>query len=139
MSKTPSYKQVLTTMIIIIAISYTLLWKCSHISFTKSEMEFIANYLVWEQKEAGKKTEYDDNEIIAAKIFPKSTFQYTIRPFVWTRKQMSANDYLLQACLDAKERSDIKDALKYTEAVSTFESRFAEWEINLEKAKESMK
>jgi len=52
---------------------------------------------------------------------------------------MSENNYLLQACLDAKEREDIKDALKYTDAVSTFESRFAEWEINLDKAKESLK
>ena len=134
-----SYKQVHLTMVIIIAIAYTMLWKSIHISFTKSRMESIANYLVWEQKEAGKKTEYDDNEIIAAKIFPKSTFQYTINPFVWTRKQMSENNYLLQACLDAKEREDIKDALKYTDAVSTFESRFAEWEINLDKAKESLK
>jgi len=81
-----SYKQVHLTMVIIIAIAYTMLWKSIHISFTKSRMESIANYLVWEQKEAGKKTEYDDNEIIAAKIFPKSTFQYTINPFVWTRK-----------------------------------------------------
>ena len=105
----------------------------------KSQMRFVANYLVWEQDRAGKQTEFDDNKIIAAKIFPKSSFQYSIHPFVWTKKQMSANDDLLQACLDAKERSDIKDAVKYKEDISTFEARFLKWEINLEKAKESLK
>ncbi len=139
MLKKLSIKQVFAIMVLLVALAYTTLWKSSRIFTAKCKMDWIAIYLVWEQKRAGKKTENDDNEIIAAKIFPKSTFQYTINPFVWTRKQMSANDDLLQACLDAKERYNIKDALKYAECVSTFEARFSEWEINLEKAKESLK
>jgi hypothetical protein len=134
-----SYKKVYLIMVLIVALAFTTLLKCSHISLTKIKMEWYAIYLVCEQDQAGNKVESDDNEIIAAKIFPKSTFQYTINPFVWTRKQMSTNDDLLQACLDAKERDDIKDALEYEAAAKTFDARFSEWELNLEKAKESLK
>jgi hypothetical protein len=52
---------------------------------------------------------------------------------------MSENDELLQACLDAEERDDNRDAVKYKEDLSTFEARFSKWEVNLEKAKESLK
>ncbi len=139
MSKSMSYKQVYLIFVIIMVSVFTLIIKTSCVSMAKSHMKFVANYLVWEQEAAEKKTTRDDNEIIAAKILPKSTFRYVINPFVWTTKQMSANDDLLQACLDAKEREDIKDALKYKEAAATFEARFSMWELNFEKAKESLK
>lgn len=101
-------------------------------------LKFAANDLVSEQAKMGKETEINDADIIIGKILTKSSFQYAINPFVWTMKQRSDNDDLLQACLDAAERDNLMDAMRYTEDLSTFESRFSKWEVNFEMAKLSI-
>ena len=72
-------------------------------------------------------------------IFPKTDIQYAINPFIWTKKQMSANDELLQACLDAYERDELSHQKEYKSNLNTFKDRFNTWEINLELAKNSIK
>ena len=101
-------------------------------------ISFAADDLVREQSKMGKKTGIYDDDIITKKILPKSSFQDAFNPFIWTMKQRSANDDLLQACLDAGERDDVMDAMKYAEELSTFEERFKEWEVNFEQAKLSL-
>jgi hypothetical protein len=102
------------------------------------DIKWAAMDLVSEQRKMGKETEVNDSKIITAKIFPKSSFEYALNPFIWTLRERSANDDLLQACLDAAERDDAMDAVKYAEDLSTFEDRFKEWEINFEQAKLSL-
>ena len=81
-----SYKKFVVILVIVWALAVTVLWKHHHVYTVTSGMKWTANYLVWEQKEEGMKTEFNDNKIIAAKIFPKTTFQYTINPFVMLKK-----------------------------------------------------
>ncbi len=104
----------------------------------KFDVYFAASDLLSEQSKMGKKVEVNDSKIIRDKILPKSTMRYALNPFVWTLKQRSANDDLLQACLDAAERDDVMDAVKYAEDLATFEERFKEWEVNFEQAKLSL-
>lgn len=132
----PQCELLMAAIILIVLVTGT---KFSHINSVRCDVFSAAHDLLREQIKAGKEIEINDGEIIISKIFPKSIFQYTINPFVWTRKQMSANDDLLQTCLDAKERDDNNDVVKYKEDLSTFEARFSKWEVNLEKAKESLK
>jgi hypothetical protein len=134
-----SFNKFFILMLTLVITIYTIGFKVTHTMGVKVNTHSDAYDLIREQDDAGKETTYNDAEIIVSKIFPKSTFRYAINPFVWTRKQMSENDALLQACIDANDRDDIKDKAKLTRDMSTFESRFSEWEINLEKAKESIK
>lgn len=97
-----------------------------------------ADHLVNEQSEMGRKTSYNDDDILTKKILPKSSLQDALNPFVWTMKQRSVNDELLQVCLDAHERYRAKAEMKYAEDLSTFEERFKEWEVNFEQAKLSL-
>ena len=97
-----------------------------------------AEDLVREQREMGKEIKLNDGDILTEKILPKSSVQYALNPFIWTMKQRSANDDLLQACFDAAERRDAMDAMEYAEDLSTFEDRFKTWEVNFEQAKLSL-
>lgn len=139
MLKKMSFPQYCLLMVAIIFAILVTGMKFSYTMTVKSGVLAGAFDIIREQIEAGKEIEINDAEIIVSKIFPKNSFRYAINPFIWTRKQMSANDELLQACIDASERDDNKDAVKYKEDLSTFEARFSKWEVNLEKAKESLK
>ncbi len=121
-----------------IGIFFSIAVRGAVFSTQRSDVYFAANDLVCEQSKMGKEVETNDAKIIRNKILPKSTLQYALNPFVWTLKQRSANDDLLQACLDADERDEAMRAMKYAKDLSTFEERFKEWEVNFEQAKLSL-
>lgn len=138
MFKKLSYSQFNLFMLLIIAIIFITGFKCIHIMTIKMDVFSAAHALIREQSKTENNWKVNDGEIIVSKIFPKNTFRYAINPIVWTKKQMSENDELLQACIDAQERESNKEAVKYKEDISTFEARFSTWEVNEEKAKESL-
>lgn len=127
-----------TIYIICLVLFFTHMFKMIPVHSNRWKVEHAADALILEQNRLEKETSWSDDDIIAAKILPKSNVYYTLHPFIWTLKQMSANDDLLQACLDAREREDARNAEQLEADQSTFEGRFETWEINLEKAKLSL-
>lgn len=92
-----------------------------------------------EQRELGHKTTYMDSEIIRNKIFPRNDAYYIFSLWKWTGNQFSDNDPLFNVCVDAYNRHYMQDHMDYEQALSTFEERFQEWEINMKMAKLSLK
>lgn len=136
MKMTPN--KVIIILVMCVAIFYGGMWKAFRIQSHRYEVKHAVGALILEQSKMGKETSWNDKDIIVAKILPKSNAYYTLNLFTWTLKQMSANDDLLQACLDARDRDDAVDAAQLEADQSTFEGRFKTWEINLEKAKLSL-
>lgn len=134
-----TFNKVLIIYVTSVALLFIPMYKMIHVQSVRWDVRHAASCLIREQSRLGKEISFiSDKDIIIKKILPKSQTYYTLNPFTWTLKQMSVNDDLLQACIDAKERDDAIDAAKYKVGISTFEKRFKTWEINLEKAKQSL-